>query len=177
MLIVSVSFYHSSISLWSVLKKKPAAVVKSAHSPKYDHISSDVSQKMETVISHEENWISSVAALQSSDLVASGKCLKAVRKLIRRFIYRTFMRFLNKQHVIISFAQSSAENNNQLFFKEKEKKMALSGTEAKIKIKAPIVIVEYFLFLDQQVLKIPRFVCGSVLKDSDLSFPLLALKL
>ncbi|XP_071809622.1 U3 small nucleolar RNA-interacting protein 2-like isoform X1 [Asterias amurensis] len=60
-----------SISLWSVLKKKPAAVVKNAHSPKYDHISSDVSQKMETVISHEENWISSVAALQSSDLVAS----------------------------------------------------------------------------------------------------------
>ncbi|KAH9508146.1 pre-rRNA processing protein [Bulinus truncatus] len=48
----------NSISLWSVLKKKPLTTVRNAHGPN------------EGV--GDENWISSVAALQHSDLVASG---------------------------------------------------------------------------------------------------------
>ncbi|XP_038054449.1 U3 small nucleolar RNA-interacting protein 2-like isoform X2 [Patiria miniata] len=61
-----------SISLWSVLKKKPAAVVKNAHSKRFDTITNGQSQTQNTVYPKEENWISSVAALQSSDLLASG---------------------------------------------------------------------------------------------------------
>ncbi|CAL1535158.1 unnamed protein product [Lymnaea stagnalis] len=48
----------NSLSLWSVLKKKPLTTVKKAHGLNLGIL--------------EENWISSVAALQYTDLVASG---------------------------------------------------------------------------------------------------------
>lgn len=45
--------FLSSIQLWSILKKKPIYVLKDAHPG-------------------QENWITSVAALSFSDLIASG---------------------------------------------------------------------------------------------------------
>ena len=54
--------FCSSVSLWGVNKKKPLVTVKAAHS---GSIGGD---KMTTT----ENWISAVASLQYSDLVASG---------------------------------------------------------------------------------------------------------
>ncbi|GFS05976.1 ribosomal RNA processing 9, small subunit (SSU) processome component, homolog [Elysia marginata] len=49
----------SSVSLWSVLKKKPMTTVKAAHNENGGFTGS-------------ENWISAVAALHHTDLVASG---------------------------------------------------------------------------------------------------------
>ncbi|KAK3800751.1 hypothetical protein RRG08_003155 [Elysia crispata] len=49
----------SSVSLWSVLKKKPMTTVKAAHNEHGDFTGS-------------ENWITAVSALHHTDLVASG---------------------------------------------------------------------------------------------------------
>lgn len=51
----------NSICLWSVMKKKPLATYKNAHNG-----------EMNANSSNEENWISAVASLQHSDLIASG---------------------------------------------------------------------------------------------------------
>ncbi|XP_022104005.1 U3 small nucleolar RNA-interacting protein 2-like isoform X2 [Acanthaster planci] len=68
-----------SIALWSVLKKKPVAVVKNAHSKRFDTITNGQSATQGAAIAHEENWISAVAALQSTDLLASGSKDSKVR--------------------------------------------------------------------------------------------------
>ena len=47
------------MSLWSALKKKPMTTVKAAHND-------------QGVLFGSENWITAVAALQYTDLVASG---------------------------------------------------------------------------------------------------------
>lgn len=55
-------YFSSSLCLWGVLRKKPLVTVKNAHG--------------QTTRIGDENWISSVAALQYTDLVASGKNIK-----------------------------------------------------------------------------------------------------
>lgn len=52
--------FRSSVSLWSVNKKKPLSTVKQAHGC---HGDAGLEQP---------HWVSSVAALQNSDTVASG---------------------------------------------------------------------------------------------------------
>ncbi|XP_071490425.1 U3 small nucleolar RNA-interacting protein 2-like [Diadema antillarum] len=52
-----------SIAIWSVMKKKPLQTIQNAH-PGPDTTAEGAM--------HKENWISSVAALQGTDLVASG---------------------------------------------------------------------------------------------------------
>ncbi|XP_077987233.1 U3 small nucleolar RNA-interacting protein 2-like isoform X2 [Glandiceps talaboti] len=56
-----------SVALWNVMKKKPTCVVHNAHS---DRENGKVG---------EENWISAVAALKSTDLVASGSKDSSIR--------------------------------------------------------------------------------------------------
>ena len=54
--------FFSSLSLWSVLKKKPLFTLRNAHHKEGTGTSS----------SSEENWITAVAALHNTDLLASG---------------------------------------------------------------------------------------------------------
>ena len=51
----------SSLALWNVAKKKPQVVVQKAHK-------SEENGDAKT----NENWITSLAALQNTDLIASG---------------------------------------------------------------------------------------------------------
>jgi hypothetical protein len=63
--VVSNSFDgFSSLSLWGAMKKKPLFTLKNAHGCQ----ATDESK----VEGQEENWITSVAALHNSDVVASG---------------------------------------------------------------------------------------------------------
>ena len=70
MFLVSIPFHLSaifltrSIALWSVMKKKPLSVTRNAHPGPAGTAEGSVRSK--------ENWISCVAALQGTDLVASG---------------------------------------------------------------------------------------------------------
>ena len=66
----SMLFHCSSISIWSVLKKKPTFTLKYAHSVQRDEPESNIGTAATTA---EENWITSLAALQNSDLIASGR--------------------------------------------------------------------------------------------------------
>ena len=52
----------SSLSLWSVMKKKPLLTLKNAHH-----------REGSELMSTEENWITAVTALHNTDLIASGK--------------------------------------------------------------------------------------------------------
>ena len=53
------SYVDSSIALWSVIKKKPLVTVRNAHPG--------------DSTSTQENWITSVASLQHTNLLASGQ--------------------------------------------------------------------------------------------------------
>ena len=57
---------HSSLSLWSVTKKKPLCTVPNAHC-KPENSSDECTP--------DESWITSIASLQSTDLLASGNTL------------------------------------------------------------------------------------------------------
>ena len=59
----SFHFANSSLSLWSVSKKKPLCTIPNAHS-KPDGSSDDSIP--------DESWITSIASLRSTDLLASG---------------------------------------------------------------------------------------------------------
>ena len=54
----------SSLALWTVMKKKPLVKVANAHSTTQDGSTSV-----------HESWVTAVASLQQSDLVASGRTL------------------------------------------------------------------------------------------------------
>lgn len=54
--------FYSSISIWSLMKKKPLVTVKNAHHGQDQNGNS----------STQTNWITCVAALHNTDLVASG---------------------------------------------------------------------------------------------------------
>ncbi|XP_014676960.1 PREDICTED: U3 small nucleolar RNA-interacting protein 2-like, partial [Priapulus caudatus] len=63
-----------SVALWSVMKKKPSCLVKRAHSRSDDDADNNNAESTE-----EAKWIGAVAALHSTDLVASGSCDGYVR--------------------------------------------------------------------------------------------------
>ncbi|XP_052780912.1 U3 small nucleolar RNA-interacting protein 2-like isoform X2 [Mya arenaria] len=74
----------NSLSLWGAMKKKPLFTLRNVHGPKQADENGNQRQ------SEEENWISAVAALHNTDLVASGskdgcvrlwKCMNDCRKL------------------------------------------------------------------------------------------------
>lgn len=76
-----------SLALWSVMKKKPIRVIKNAHKESTSVLS-------ESTQKSEGNWISSVAALHNTDLVASGskdsnirlwQCSKGYKSLLPLF--------------------------------------------------------------------------------------------
>jgi hypothetical protein len=54
--------FNSSLSLWSMMKKRPTVTVKNAHAGRDQNGNS----------SPGTNWITAVAALHNTDLVASG---------------------------------------------------------------------------------------------------------
>ena len=56
--------------MWSVMKKKPTFTVRNAHSSQRQDTEGTIENAATKV---EENWITSVAALHNSDLIASGK--------------------------------------------------------------------------------------------------------
>ena len=58
--LISSSVSFSSLSLWSVMKKKPLLTYKNAHHSEGSELSV------------EENWITAVTALHNTDLIASG---------------------------------------------------------------------------------------------------------
>jgi len=62
-------YFHSSLSLWGAMKKKPLSTLRNAHGTE---VSSDPGVKFTVP---DENWITAVAALRNTDLVASGKLL------------------------------------------------------------------------------------------------------
>lgn len=64
-----VNFTNSSLSLWSVTKKKPLCTVASAHC-KPDNSSDECIP--------DESWITSIASLRSTDLLASGNTLACI---------------------------------------------------------------------------------------------------
>lgn len=59
-------YLFSTLSLWGAMKKKPLVTVRDAHGS----VGSEVSGSRPHV--EEENWITAVAALHNSDLLASG---------------------------------------------------------------------------------------------------------
>ena len=59
-------FTNSSLSLWSVTKKKPLCTVANAHC-KPDNSSDECIP--------DESWITSIASLRSTDFLASGNTL------------------------------------------------------------------------------------------------------
>ncbi|XP_027037908.1 U3 small nucleolar RNA-interacting protein 2-like [Pocillopora damicornis] len=61
---------NSSLSLWSVSKKKPLCTIPNAHS-KPDGNSDDSIP--------DESWITSIASLRSTDLLASGSCDSCIK--------------------------------------------------------------------------------------------------
>ena len=63
--LISSSVSFSSLSLWSVMKKKPLLTYKNAHHSEGSELSV------------EENWITAVTALHNTDLIASGKVVNS----------------------------------------------------------------------------------------------------
>ncbi|XP_072026456.1 U3 small nucleolar RNA-interacting protein 2-like isoform X2 [Amphiura filiformis] len=61
-----------SVALWSLMKKKPSTLIKNAHRQ------ASLTQTKERTLS-EQNWITSVAALHNTDLVASGSKDSSIR--------------------------------------------------------------------------------------------------
>lgn len=59
--------HFSSLSLWGAMKKKPLTTLKNAHGSQGSEVSKGTSPGQV-----EENWITAVAALHNTDLVASG---------------------------------------------------------------------------------------------------------
>ncbi len=72
------SVWHRTLSLWGSMKKKPLCSVAAAHG-----VSSE---------NNQPNWISAVAALQNSDLVASGNLFLSRRlsSSFRKYTGRCF---------------------------------------------------------------------------------------
>lgn len=60
-------YLFSTLSLWGAMKKKPLVTVRDAHGSKESEVSGSRPH------GEEENWITAVAALHNSDLLASGK--------------------------------------------------------------------------------------------------------
>ena len=66
--------FISSLSLWSVSKKKPLCTVPKAHKKPERSPVEDIP---------DESWITSLATLRSTDLLASGKNKMIIHNIIR----------------------------------------------------------------------------------------------
>jgi len=79
----------SSIALWSILKKKPLVTVKNAHNGKS---LGDIRNES------NDNWISAVAAVHNTDLVASGNRTRIAALQVFHVFHTTILQGRNEVH-------------------------------------------------------------------------------